>query len=94
MLNTNQRNINLPLSLNLSFLEKFSYFIFLHYSVFTYLSYDPPKLNLIASIVGILKLSEISISNCVWMNKNSSPKSMTKVYLSSRIMFDMVCEPL
>ena len=34
------------------------------------------------------------ITNCVWMNKNSSPESMTKVYLSWRIMFDMVCEPL
>ena len=35
-----------------------------------------------------------SATNCVWMNKNSSPKSMTKVYLSWKIMFDMVCEPL
>ena len=35
-----------------------------------------------------------TIPNCVWMNKNSSPESMTKVYLSWRIMFDMVCEPL
>ena len=34
------------------------------------------------------------VTNCVWMNKNSSSKSMTKVYLSWRIMFDMVCEPL
>ena len=34
------------------------------------------------------------LTNCVWMNKNSSPESMSKVYLSWRIMFDMVCEPL
>ena len=27
--------------------------------------------------------------NCVWMNKNSSLKSMTKFYLSWRIMFDI-----
>ena len=33
-------------------------------------------------------------TNCVWMKKNTSSKSMTKVYLSLRIMFDMVCEPL
>ena len=37
---------------------------------------------------------KLTITNCAWMNKNSSPKSMTKVYLSWRIMFDMVCEPL
>ena len=39
-------------------------------------------------------LSIQNITNCVWMNKNSSTKSMMKVYLSWRIMFDMVCEPL
>ena len=33
-------------------------------------------------------------TNCVWINKNSSSISMTKVYLSWWIMFDMVCEPL
>ena len=35
-----------------------------------------------------------TITNCVWMNKNTSHKTMTKVYISWRIMFDMVCEPL
>ena len=35
-----------------------------------------------------------NLTDCVWMNKNSSPNSMTKVYLSWRIKFDMVCEPL
>ena len=41
-----------------------------------------------------LLLTKPYIPNCVWMNKNSSPKSMMNVYLSWRIMFDMVCEPL
>ena len=40
------------------------------------------------------KAREFILPNCVWMNKNSSPKLMTKVFLSWRIMFDMVCEPL
>ena len=34
------------------------------------------------------------ITNCERINKNSSSISMTKVCLSWRIMFDMVCEPL
>ena len=46
------------------------------------------------SVIQILESTLTLITNCVWMNKNSSPKSMTKVYLSWIIMFDMVCEPL
>ena len=51
----------------------------------------------VQTAVKIANLSEPTvqfISNCVQMNKNSSPESMMKVYLSWRIMFDMVCEPL
>ena len=79
-----------------------------HIRIVIYAIYDPFNIKVFLFIsnrihsaymklvifIGLYNLLSFHIPNCVWMNKNSSPESMTKVYLSWRIMFDMVCEPL